>query len=225
MNDFIEYVRNKRLVLVGPSPSIIGSGLGRLIDQHDIVIRMNKAVPVPQHLTADIGTRTDILYNCLEPHPNSGGKVDPVFWKKHNVKWVCSPYPILKFSAANIKRFIHLNNLMKEKLNFHCLDMRLYTDLAKSTQTRPNTGLLAIEELLGFPIKELSIYGMTFGVDGYYKEYNNMTLEQYKKMSNGPNHKQFPQFKYFCETWVGDERLITDQPLNQLIKEYFECKK
>jgi len=216
--DYCNFLKDKRVALVGPSPSIIGSGNGNLINNCDIIVRMNKAIPVPVKLAADIGSRTDVLYNCMEPNPNSGGRIDIKLWNQHRVKWVCSSYPVLPFSVHNIKQFIHLNNMAPKKINFRCVAMNIYTPVAMSTKTRPNTGLLAICDILNCPVKSLYITGMTFGKDGYYREYNNMSLDKYHKMANGVNHKQFPQFEYFCNLVKHDARIIPDKVLQGMIK-------
>ena len=219
--EFSEYVKDKRIVLVGPSPSILGRGNGPFYENNDIIVRMNKAVPASPKHSEDIGSRTDILYNCLEPSPNSGGAINPVFWKEHGVQWVISSYPYLNFSQHNIDHF-ERKNANNAKLPFRMVEMDLYKKLAQKTKTRPNTGLLAICDLLSFPIKSLLVTGMTFGKDGYYKEYNDMSLDRYLKMANGSNHQQYPQFEYFCDLVKEDERLIPDVVLKEMI---YPCKK
>ena len=62
---FHSYLDNKTVALVGPAESIYGTNKGHVIDKFDIVVRLNKSVPLPENLQADIGTKTDILYNSL----------------------------------------------------------------------------------------------------------------------------------------------------------------
>ncbi|MFW6130642.1 MAG: glycosyltransferase family 29 protein, partial [Atribacterota bacterium] len=64
--NFSNFVKGNSAVLVGPAKSIEGSNQGEMIDSFNLVVRMNKAVPVPDSVKEDIGSRTDILYNCLE---------------------------------------------------------------------------------------------------------------------------------------------------------------
>ena len=217
--EYKEYLTDKNVVLVGPSPSICGTKLGYLIDIFDVIVRMNKAVPPAVTMYNDVGIYTDVLYNCLEPSPNSGGHIDVNMWKKEGVKWVCSPYPSLNFTATHIRNFLNKNK-QNANLPFHMVDAALYNKVANLTGTRPNTGLLAICDILEAPIKSLTITGMTFGKDGYYKEYSTMSLESYKKMANGANHNQFPQFLYFCRLVKEDKRLCLDRVLwNMVAKE------
>jgi hypothetical protein len=58
-------LRNRSVAVVGPARTLIGKGQGKLIDSHDIVIRLNETfeqLPVPSNLAADIGTKADIFY-------------------------------------------------------------------------------------------------------------------------------------------------------------------
>src|SRR6266568_2263825 len=58
-------LKNKTVAVVGPARTLIGTGQGRFIDSHDIVVRFNDAfqqLPVSSSLSVDIGTKADILY-------------------------------------------------------------------------------------------------------------------------------------------------------------------
>ena len=62
---FVNYLKDKTIALIGPAESIIGTKKGHIIDQFDIVVRLNKSLPLPKKMSEDIGSRTDILYNSL----------------------------------------------------------------------------------------------------------------------------------------------------------------
>ncbi len=214
--EYINFISNKRVILVGPSKSIEGTKQGNFINDFDVVVRMNKAIPIPADFECDIGSKTDVLYNCLEPSPTSGGIIDPKLWKQNGVKWVASPYPgDLWFIKQNYNSFIQKNNGL---LNLHTFNKLKYENLEKELNTRPNTGLLAIIDLLDHGAKELHITGMTFGRDGYFSKYpGNISLEQYNKMANGPNHKQAPQEEYFKKLVKEENRIKLDYPLQRIV--------
>ena len=56
-----EYLDNKRVVLVGPSPHLINKGMGKFIDSFDTVVRVNE-LGVSQKYFCDYGSRTDISF-------------------------------------------------------------------------------------------------------------------------------------------------------------------
>ena len=91
---FIEYITGKCIALVGPAQSIIGTGKGSIIDQFDLVVRLNKSIPLPDNIKNDIGSKTDILYNSLNTTDFPGqNNLNPKLYKKYGVKFVCSSYP------------------------------------------------------------------------------------------------------------------------------------
>src|SRR5262245_53939599 len=64
--EYAEFLRDKRVVLVGPGPTVVGTAQGAFIDGHDVVVRLNHALPIPKAMEADVGSRTDILYHNLD---------------------------------------------------------------------------------------------------------------------------------------------------------------
>lgn len=64
---------NKGTLLVGPSPHLVGEGLGSFIDSFDTVVRMNNALAINN--SVDYGDKTDIL-------------VVNDLWQKNNPKLV-----------------------------------------------------------------------------------------------------------------------------------------
>lgn len=55
-------MKGKTAILVGPASTMDGSCLGEFIDSHDVVCRVGDVFPIPIEYHADLGTRTDILY-------------------------------------------------------------------------------------------------------------------------------------------------------------------
>ena len=84
------------MAIVGPANSVVGTNRGSLIDKFDIIIRLNKALPIPKKLMCDIGSRTDIIYNGLNTTDFPGQNIlDTNFYKQNGVKFVVSPYPLV----------------------------------------------------------------------------------------------------------------------------------
>lgn len=217
-NEFTQYVKDKRVTIVGPAGYMKDMNQGEKIDSHDIVIRLNSALPLPEEMKKDVGQRTDILSNCLEPHPVSGGSINPQMWKSHGVEWVISPYPrSLHYISRNFKSFVKLNN---GTLKFTDTSIELFESIQTKVKTRPNTGILTIMYLLSFDISSLYVTGFSFAKDGYYPGYkSSITPERYKKLANSNIHKQEPQLKYFREVCKNEPRISTDFKLKEILDE------
>ena len=74
-----KFLENKTIAYVGPSPHLKGLNMGKYIDSHDIVVRINQAYHVPENEQADYGKRTDILINCLNVNKRMALKKNPDF--------------------------------------------------------------------------------------------------------------------------------------------------
>lgn len=60
LNKIQNYCNNKKIAIIGNSSSLLKHRYGKLIDSHDIVVRMNYAVPINKQLKQNIGTKMDI---------------------------------------------------------------------------------------------------------------------------------------------------------------------
>lgn len=63
MND---YLKGKRIIIVGPSPSLLKFNKGSFIDSFDVVCRIKKSFPVQKDMESKLGKRTDILISHLK---------------------------------------------------------------------------------------------------------------------------------------------------------------
>ena len=63
--EYYKFLYNKRVAIVGPSINTLNSNQGKNIDSYDIVVRLNKSLPIPKNKVKDIGYKTDILYNSF----------------------------------------------------------------------------------------------------------------------------------------------------------------
>lgn len=59
-----DYIRGKRVALIGPGKALEGSGLGPTIDKFDVVVRINGGFKLMTANPGDFGSRTDVqVYN------------------------------------------------------------------------------------------------------------------------------------------------------------------
>lgn len=61
-NEFAEYIKGKKVVVVGPSPFLTGKKLGSYIDGFDVVVRPNLGYFFTEKNPDDFGKRTDVIY-------------------------------------------------------------------------------------------------------------------------------------------------------------------
>ena len=54
------YCKDKTIIIVGNSSTLLNSEMGKFIDSHNIVVRMNYALPIKPSYLNNIGRRTDI---------------------------------------------------------------------------------------------------------------------------------------------------------------------
>jgi hypothetical protein len=174
MEDFKEYMKGKRVCLVGPSPSIIGSGKGEEIDSHDIIVRLNKSLPLPEKYKEDLGTRVDVLCNCMDNHPHCSGIVDPELWKSLGVKYVLAPFTQDGPTHMRVRQF---SNKTEAVIPIVYNPKEVFNSDVRNLKASPTTGFSCLSHLLSLELGQLSIYGMDFyrnsTEDGlpYYKEY------------------------------------------------------
>ncbi|MEX0598013.1 MAG: glycosyltransferase family 29 protein, partial [Candidatus Paceibacterota bacterium] len=221
-NKLSNYLKGKRVAIVGPASSIIGSKQAALIDSYDVVVRLNKALPIPPDLSPDVGSRTDILYNCMNPTDECGGTISINVLNKAGIKFLVGAYPPVD-SVGTTKLRIKTDTLMFYHKNRNYWNNFCYTDkthfltLWKSMRL-PNTGTMAILDLLRFDIKELYITGITFFKGGYirtYRDYDEKGIIKHLQRFN--LHLPEKQLQYASTQLLKDKRVILDNTLSDIL--------
>ena len=102
--DLFASLKNKRIIIVGPAPEPeYQKGFGRYIDSFDYVVRVNRGWRMSKENPDIFGSRTDILYHCLDFDEESGGMIDYNFLKNLNVKLSFLAIQILMDQISEIK--------------------------------------------------------------------------------------------------------------------------
>ena len=224
-NKLSSYLKGKRVVLVGPAPSVIDSAQAALIDSYDVVVRLNKALPIPKDLQKDIGTRCDILYNCMNPSDDCGGTININTLNKYGVKFLVGAYPPVD-SVGTTKLRIKTDNLSFYNKNRNNWRSFCYTDKTHflslwKLMRLPNTGTMAILDLLRFDIKELYITGITFFKVGYirsYRDYDEKGIMNHLKKFN--LHNPNKQLDYACGRLLKEPRVTMDNTLTSILTQH-----
>ena len=212
-NMFSNLLYNKKVVIVGPSSTIVNSKQGDYIDNCDVVIRLNRAVPINKKLIKDIGSKTTIIYTNLDNNSDSTKHINFKKFIKNNIKFICSPYPPIEPFKKDID--IYLNQ--KYQLPFHHFPFDDYFKVKSVLGCRPYTGMSAIIDILRYNIKSLYVTGIDFYANDYYKEYRkkdtyNLNYIRNNKIHNSTAHLNF--IKYISLT---NNKLILDPPLKNII--------
>jgi len=212
---YAKLVKGKRVVIVGPAKSVLQYRQHDVIEGFDLVVRLNKSLPVPESLKPSIGERTDILYNNCNISDFPGENILNVnFMIGNGVRYLRCPYPPLPDFAADIRRF-QMHN--RGKLPFGHIDTAYYRSIVKKMRTRPYTGMCAILDLLRHDIDSLYVTGLDFYQGGYYKAYRTISNEKILNLRKNKVHDYRPQISLLRQMAILDKRLILDKTLSDIV--------
>ena len=172
--DFLDYIRNKKVIIVGPSPHLEGRGLGKLIDSYDVVCRVNECYT--ESVKEDYGKRCDVVFlgNISD---DTKEKLGASIWlhntKEKPIDWFVVPQSISTEAnkLSRMMEFFGQFRSVKTSIITHdwwdamCKQMdvlrRDFTPYAYGA----NTGVLSILYLLEF-IDTFDIAGFSFYNEG-----------------------------------------------------------
>jgi hypothetical protein len=155
---------------VGPANYLNEKKNGKEIDTYDIIVRFNKGHNMTKNPDV-FGSRTDILYHCVSQDQENGGLITEDMVKKYHIIF---SFPVLtkadntSFMNGNISDFQKLQPYVPKA---NIVDKDTYLKWEKEIGCRPNTGIIAILDILNMNPKELYITGFTLFKDGYSKLY------------------------------------------------------
>ena len=227
--DYKNFLKQKRVAIVGPAKTAISLDQADLIDSYDVVVRLNNMLASEKDHSSKIGKRTDVVYATLDDPPMA--IVQQCL--QNNVKYLSSSYPEQEwFFPQRMKRNV---DFLKTIANFKTVTIpeHPYFDIKHKIKSRPNTGFSAIIDLLDSQLSELYITGIDFyrsatlgGGNGYYDGYVCQWTER-KSMDfvhtgyDGPDrHDPDEAFRYFKhEIFAKDNRIKTDPFLEKFLTE------
>ena len=231
--DYKEYIKNKTVALVGPAAYMIGSSFGEEIDKHDIVVRINRGIELISKHHDDIGKKTDILYSCLLDVAENAGKQDPQSLKNdYRIGILCTvPHSDMKGIATKTELHHMVNKRSVDKISelipVRIIEHDFFTGISRKINCRPNTGFIAIFDLLRFNPKQLSVFGFSFYLDGFMPNYKSgiaMSESEFaKKCFNSKRHVQKNMWAYCKETLCVDKKVKLDPHLKEILNlEHFD---
>ena len=215
---YFDFLKDKRIVIVGPAPHISSSLQGNIIDSYDLVVRINHGYNIPENLKKHIGRRTDIIYDTMLPQKGSGIDM-PIEELKDKVKWICASYPAEK----HFQDILNFKNKVKNKILFHIVDRKFWEKMVKNMKI-PHSGTVSILDILEHDVSELFVTGITFYkeshsnihyYDGYHKESKRLKKRQHGKTSK---HDPSKQLNYIKEIYKKDDRFSCDNVLKKIFE-------
>ncbi len=224
---FAEYLRGKRVVLVGPAGSIAGMSQGKLIDSYDVVVRMKRAT-IPGEMQSDYGSKTNVLYVTMQRwmfDPNKDfGK-----WKAAGVTWVI-------MSRRKKTRHNYLVDLGVHKaFSYRRIPKVTYRRIRQGGGgTLPLAGNVCIGDLLRFEYRELYLTGFTYYRDPRFSTHypgfqppdvaakwdDAHVLRAHNDPSpkSGSRHYTPPQVKYIAQLISNEPRCRVDPVFRRVIE-------
>ncbi len=219
MGEFEAYVSGRRIALVGPAATLQGQNRGSFIDDHDIVVRLNHTWPLPERLKDDIGSRVDVIYHNMNFKDQPMNRKVIAQMRQDGVKWMVSTHPASEAKFRHrLRKFRKMN---KGMLRFRAFPGSLKVRMQRRVK-HPNAGIMAIEDLLRFPVKHLYVTGFSFYTTGYMA-YPNYKPGYAKKAVR--HHDQSQNKSYLARIVAREPRVEVDPVIAQLLEEHTRRKK
>lgn len=231
---------NKRVILVGPANNLIGTNLGKFIDSHDVVCRLNNSFIIGEERQKDYGRKCDVLINSC--NTRAFCIINRYIDYLKDCKLIINPSSkVHNTDYKNNGKNVYQNYLdLKLNIPFYQVEGEYEKNMVKKGI---NTGLCALEFLLnGINLKNLYICGFSFyGVKdkNYVKKDKVKSYETYlfdKKIFNCDCDKSKPcrqrrdpllenktdklkELDYFKENIMNHPKAILDNSIKNLLIE------
>lgn len=220
---FSDLVKDKKVLLIGPAPYLIDGSILKKMEKYDTIVRLNRSIEMLEELEGYVGTKTDILYHCIDIAPSQGNfDYSLEEWKNKGVKHVRIPYPpVNSHYVRNINVFQHKNN--SKIIDNSITDIDLYSKIKHGCgNTSPNTGTIAIIDILSNHPEILHISGLTFlkgkklYVDGYRDVINSEDLVR-KQNSIYKNHSIDLQVSFLKKELENYDNITYDDEVKSVL--------
>lgn len=175
--DFKNMIQGKKVLLLGPASYLYDGTFSEDLSDYNVVIKMNRMVET-EICKKFKNDRCDILYHCLDVTPEYGNfKYDLNYIKEKGVNHIRVPFPPLWPWSKKM-----LNIFEKENtgiINYSVVDESFYRSMKKECKnTMPNTGTIAIFDILRFKPESLTIRGITMFKGGYCSSYRTKNTKE-----------------------------------------------
>lgn len=198
----------KTVAIVGPAPHIAELEQADHINSFDVVVRVNNALPIPDAIKRTTGDRCDVLYVRRKRNGMSEA------W--HSLKEIRVKTNVLWNSDVDLRDY----KPFKEKIKI--VDPEHYYALKRKLGCVPNTGFMAIADILAEQPAKLYITGFTFYQTGGYAAAYDVPASQHRRAAerkgDGPTHRQEPQLAYFRQQFYHLPNIEVDKVLQEVLQ-------
>ena len=228
IDKYNNYFKNKKIIIVGPSSSLLNFKNGKFIDSFDVICRIKKSFPVDEKLEKYIGKKTNILVTHLKSTNRiKEGKNKFTYYQnnfqikkpKHfnKLDYFYFPYPLVKQFLGFYDNFVMQFPQIKTEIIIPESNNN-YFDIKKELNNYdPKIALMFIYDILKYDFKELYVTGLTFEADGFLNNYK--TDKDFKNCNDRTNnlHNSNLEFDFFKKLLFQDKRIKVDKILSNLI--------
>lgn len=217
---FEEFIKNKKVLLLGPASYFTSLVLEEDFTCYDTVVKLNKMVEKTVLATEALNNRNEILYHCLDINAKNGDlPYDIQKWIDRGVKHLRITHPpIIKHYIKNIHRFLEINK--KYNIPFSVVEPDMFNAIKHNNNTSPNAGTIAIYDIMSKKPAELRIKGMTFCKTPYGTGYKEAAFFKNKKTRRNP-HNHDNQLKVFSNFYELNKNTIRlDDELIEILERY-----
>lgn len=224
--DLQDFFKGKSVAIVGPAASFEGSGYGKEIDSHDVVVRVNSGTFDDPDFTKDFGSRTDVLISVFHGFNHT-------FLNSFVKTWETTKFFVaMGFLKGDIFDNFFSGPQQLHDVLLHVVSIRAtFCSLAdtffpavKKIFPSINTGIASLVFLRSTQLKSLSIFGFDFYNSGYHKWltnaqqtlYRTSSIESFNKIveNSAKAHNQTRQFNFFQTQILPDKRIKWWRPIN-----------
>ncbi len=230
--DYAGYLAGKRVALVGPAETTLGTRQRERIDAADVVVRLNSTaeyLPLSDELAADMGSRTDVLYFAsrflADLYHDNRAVLEAIVDEDLARYMVCvdNTYlyqrnPVVANAVDGIRDLIEARRASTGFVRSKATAERLIGWLGGYAA---RTGFIALVDLLSYDIRHLYVTGLTFYHRGghLFREEAPTDLYPLRNPTGGiSTHNSLREMELMVEmVRASGERLELDAPLQKLV--------
>jgi len=225
--------QNKSVALICPAPHIERIHQRDYINKFDVIVRVNRSLPIPDKIKRNTSARCNVLYIARNIDPVDEWDSVQEIRVQANALWEQE-----KLSDEDNNTMIpvfYKDKLCKYKNKITLIHPSCYYDIINTCGFVPNIGLQAIIDIIKEKPSLLYITGMTF----YRETRSNIVRSPFYEGYENPYHKkvvknkgdiwghdQDKQLKYFYNFYLNYSNIIKiDNKLKQTLDDYGKEKK